>query len=49
MVKDSKTGDCYRADHLLAEHLEKLSNDPKCSKDKKAEYDLIMKQVVWVW
>ena len=45
MVKDSKTGDCYRADHLLAEHLEKLSNDPKCSKDKKAEYDLIMKQV----
>lgn len=29
MVKDLKTGDCLRADHLLEEHLEKLINNKK--------------------
>jgi glycyl-tRNA synthetase len=29
MVTDAKTGDCYRADHLLENHLEALLEDVK--------------------
>jgi glycyl-tRNA synthetase len=39
MVKDLKTGECLRADHLLKAHLEKLMSDKKCSPAKKKEYD----------
>ena len=44
MVKDMKTGECFRADHLLEDHLEKLAADPKCPQDKIKEYkDIIAK------
>jgi len=29
MVKDEKTGECFRADHLIKDHLNKLLNDKK--------------------
>jgi glycyl-tRNA synthetase len=38
MVKDIKTGECFRADHLLEGHLEKLAADPKVDPAKKEEY-----------
>ncbi|GER48523.1 glycyl-tRNA synthetase / glycine--tRNA ligase [Striga asiatica] len=38
MVKDEKTGTCYRADHLLKDHCkEKLEKDPNLSADKATE------------
>lgn len=43
MVKDVKSGDCYRADHLLTQHLEKLVSDPKCSLELKEEYESVMR------
>ncbi len=44
MVKDTSTGDCYRADHLLTQNLEKFAADPKCSVEKKAEYESVVRQ-----
>ena len=44
MVKDVATGDCYRADHLLVQFLERLSADPKCSEQKRAEFDSVIRQ-----
>ena len=45
MVKDEATGECFRADHLLEDVMEKLMADPKCSEESKAEYNLISNQV----
>ena len=45
MVKDEVTGECYRADHLLEDVMKRLAADPKCSPEKKAEYELIAHQV----
>lgn len=45
MVRDVKTGDCYRADHLLEGHLEKLIAHKKTSTEKKKEYQIVMNQV----
>ena len=45
MVKDVVTGECYRADHLLEETLEKLLADPKLSAEKAAEYRHVIRQV----
>ena len=45
MVKDRVTGECFRADHLLEQHLEKLAADPKCLPEKKAEYEDVIRQV----
>ena len=45
MVKDTVTGECFRADHLLEEHLERLMADPKCPPEKTSEYDEVIKQV----
>ena len=45
MVKDVVTGECFRADHLLTQSLEKLIDDPKCEADKKAEYEDVVRQV----
>ena len=45
MVKDMVTGECFRADHLLEEHLERLMADPKCPPEKSSEYDEVIKQV----
>ncbi|KAF5308768.1 hypothetical protein FQR65_LT06000 [Abscondita terminalis] len=44
MTKDVATGECFRLDHLIKAHLEKLSADKKCANDVKAECkDIIIK------
>jgi len=45
MVRDVKTSDCYRADHLLEGHLEKLMLAKKTSAEKKAEYQKVLNQI----
>ncbi|XP_018597283.1 glycine--tRNA ligase [Scleropages formosus] len=45
MVKDVKNGECFRADHLLKAHLQKLMSDKKCSAEKKAEMDNVITQM----
>ena len=37
MVKDMKTGECFRLDHLIKNHLEKLSSDKKATSELKEE------------
>jgi len=37
MVKDPKTGECFRADHLIKDHLNKMLGDKKTSKAVKEE------------
>lgn len=44
MVKDTRSGECFRLDHLIKAHLEKLSADKKTTPDQKAEYeDIVVK------
>ena len=45
MVKDVKTGDCYRADHLLEAHLEKLLEGKGLSVEKKEEMSAVLRQI----
>ncbi|XP_072769650.1 glycine--tRNA ligase-like [Nerophis lumbriciformis] len=45
MVKDVKNGECFRADHLLKAHLQKLMSDKKCSAEKKAEMEDVITQM----
>ncbi|XP_028934038.1 glycine--tRNA ligase [Ornithorhynchus anatinus] len=45
MVKDMKNGECFRADHLLKAHLQKLMSDKKCSAEKKAEMESVLTQM----
>jgi len=45
MVRDVETGDCYRADHLLEGHLEKLLLSKKVKEEKKNEYKKVLSQV----
>ncbi|KAJ7365654.1 Glycine--tRNA ligase [Desmophyllum pertusum] len=45
MVKDVKSGDCYRADHLLEGHLEKLLADKKLDEGLKKEYESVIGQI----
>ncbi|KAI9519567.1 Glycine--tRNA ligase [Dissostichus eleginoides] len=45
MVKDAKTGECYRADHLLKAHLKQLMSDEKCSAEKAAELEDVITQM----
>lgn len=45
MVKDVKTGDCFRADHLLEGHLEKLLADKKLDAEKRKEYESVIGQI----
>ncbi|XP_033639760.1 glycine--tRNA ligase-like [Asterias rubens] len=42
MVKDLKTGECFRADHLLKAHLEKLIQDKKTTADQRSEYTTVL-------
>lgn len=42
MIKDVKTGDCYRLDHLIKGHLEKLSSSKDCSSERKLEINNIL-------
>lgn len=44
MVKDVKNGECFRLDHLIKAHLEKLSSDKKATPEQKAQYeDIVIK------
>lgn len=44
MVKDTKTGECFRLDHLIKAHLEKLCSDKKTSEEvKKKCEDIVIK------
>lgn len=45
MVKDVNTGECYRADHLIEAHLEKLLTDKKLSAEQKAEAESYLRVV----
>ncbi|CAH2281929.1 glycine--tRNA ligase [Pelobates cultripes] len=45
MVKDVKNGECFRADHLLKAHLQKLMSDKKCTSEKKAEMESVLTQM----
>ncbi|KAF0028066.1 hypothetical protein F2P81_019153 [Scophthalmus maximus] len=45
MVKDVKNGECFRADHLLKAHLQKLMSDKKCAAEKKAEMEEVITQM----
>lgn len=42
MVKDLKTGECFRLDHLIKAHLQKLKMDKKTMSEEKALMDDIM-------
>lgn len=44
MVKDLKNGECFRLDHLIKAHLEKLIAEKNTTADQKAEYeDIVVK------
>ncbi|XP_048030769.1 glycine--tRNA ligase [Megalobrama amblycephala] len=45
MVKDVKNGECFRADHLLKAHLQKLMSDKKCTAEKKTEMESVITQM----
>ncbi|KAG9508743.1 hypothetical protein GZH46_02754, partial [Fragariocoptes setiger] len=45
MVKDTKTGECYRLDHLIKEHIEKLRAGKVSKPDQANEYDKILAQL----
>ncbi|CAJ1082109.1 Glycyl-tRNA synthetase [Xyrichtys novacula] len=45
MVKDVKNGECFRADHLLKAHLQKLMSDKKCAAEKKEEMESVITQM----
>ena len=42
MVKDVKTDECFRADHLLEDRLEELIADPAIKKEEKAEFEMLL-------
>ncbi|KAM4606044.1 glycine--tRNA ligase [Polymixia lowei] len=45
MVKDAKTGECFRADHLLKAHLKQLISDGKCSVEKVNQMEDVITQM----
>lgn len=45
MTMDEKTGDIFRADHLVEAALKKIKEDKKTSDEKKAEIDSILSKV----
>jgi glycyl-tRNA synthetase len=45
MVKDLKNGECFRADHLIEAHLEKLLQDKKLAQETKNEIESILRQL----
>lgn len=45
MVKDLKNGTCYRLDHLIKNHLEKVASGKDCSLEKRKEIDKILAQL----
>uniref|UniRef100_A0A5S6QGJ2 Glycine--tRNA ligase n=1 Tax=Trichuris muris TaxID=70415 RepID=A0A5S6QGJ2_TRIMR len=50
MVKDKKTDECFRADHLIKSHLEKKLNSGKVSEELAKEYrDILAKLDGFTW
>lgn len=47
MVKDIGSGECFRLDHLIKAHLEKVAADKKTSAETKAECEDIAVKVSW--
>ena len=45
MVKDLTTGEFFRADHLLEEHLQQLMDSSKCPLEKLKEYREVVTMV----
>ncbi|XP_032094193.1 glycine--tRNA ligase-like [Thamnophis elegans] len=45
MVKDVKSGECFRADHLLKAHLQKVMSDKKGAAEKKMEMEKVITQL----
>jgi glycyl-tRNA synthetase len=45
MVKDVKTGDCFRADHLIESNLEKLLKDKNLTNDSRIEAESLLRQL----
>lgn len=45
MVKDTKTGECFRADHLIEAQLEKLLQDKKITPEAREEMESYLRQV----
>lgn len=45
MVKDLKNGTCYRLDHLIKNHLEKVASSKDCSLEKRKEIDKLLAQL----
>lgn len=45
MVKDTKTGECFRADHLIEAQLEKLLQDKKLTQEARDEMESYLRQV----
>lgn len=45
MVKDVNTGECFRADHLIEAHLEKMLADKKVSESTKTEINALMPRI----
>lgn len=49
MTKDAKTGECFRLDHLIKAHLEKLASGKQATPDLKAECQDIVTKVYTVY
>lgn len=47
MVKDAKTGECFRLDHLIKASLNKLASDKKTPQNVKDECEDICVKVRW--
>lgn len=45
MVKDTKNGECFRLDHLIKAHLEKVTSDKKTSEETRQECENILTKV----
>ncbi|XP_063965067.1 glycine--tRNA ligase-like [Lytechinus pictus] len=45
MVKDGKTGECFRADHLIQSYLEKLIAGKKTTEEQKKDYQAVIAQL----
>lgn len=50
MTKDEKTGECFRLDHLIKAHLEKIAADKKTTEDVRAECkDIVVKVGIFLF
>lgn len=47
MVKDIQTGECFRLDHLIKAHLEKIAADKKTIQETREEcQDIVIKVIM---